>query len=178
MNKIKYLVHLLKKRLNSPVKYARSIGVQVGKNTQIFKVYWSSEPYLISIGDNCQITNGVRIFTHGGANVLRSEYPNFDCFGKVEICDNVYIGMNSLIMPGVIIGNNVLVAAGSVVTKSVPDNVCIGGNPARVLCTIEEYKNKNLPFNTNSKGLGITDKKEFLLKLSNDKFIKKTFLTK
>lgn len=59
----------------------------------------------------------------GGGGAVRSKYPKFDTFGKVVIGDWVYIGTNALIMPGVTIGNNVLVAAGSVVTKSVPPGV-------------------------------------------------------
>ncbi|MCA6046142.1 hypothetical protein KQP74_01455 [Bacteroides thetaiotaomicron] len=52
---------------------------------------------------------------------MRVQLPDFDCFGKVTIGDYVYIGKRALIMPGVTLGNHVLVAAGSVVTKSVPD---------------------------------------------------------
>lgn len=48
---------------------------------------WSSEPYLITVGNNCAITKGVRIFTHGGARVARNKYPDFDVLGKVIIGD-------------------------------------------------------------------------------------------
>ncbi|RZJ77451.1 MAG: acyltransferase [Flavobacterium sp.] len=160
MGKLKILINLVKRTIYSPTRYAKSIGVNIGSNNILFSVGWSSEPYLITVGSNCQITKGVKIFTHGGSFVLRKEFPDFDCFGKVEIKNNVYIGNNSMILPGVTIGNNVLVAAGSVVTKSVPDNVCIGGNPARILCSIEEFKNNNLKYNVGTKGLSYKDKKE------------------
>lgn len=49
----------------SPVKYARHIGVNIGDNNLIDKHHWSTEPYLITVGNNCQLTN-CKIFTHGG----------------------------------------------------------------------------------------------------------------
>lgn len=80
---------------------------------------------------------------------------------------------NIFVFIGVTIGNNVLIAAGSVVTKSVPDNVVIGGNPARIICTINEYLQRNLQYNTDTKGLQRVDKKKFLLNMPDSKFIKK-----
>lgn len=67
-----------------------------------------------------QITRNVSIHTHGGGNSIRKDHPNFDAFGKVVIEDWAYIGAYSQIMPGVTIGEGALVAAGSIVTKSVP----------------------------------------------------------
>lgn len=88
----------------SPEKYAKHIGVVIGKNCLIETRNWSSEPYLITIGNNVQITMNVFFHTHGGAHVARQKYPYFDCFGKIVVEDNVYIGANSQIMPGVTIG--------------------------------------------------------------------------
>lgn len=158
----------------SPIKYARYVGVKVGNNTLIAdKHHWPNEAYLVSVGDNCQITEGVKIFTHGGANVCRDIYPDFDCFGKVTIGDRVYIGSGSKIMPGVTIGNLVLVAGGSVVTKSVPSGVVVGGNPARIICTIDDYIKRNIKYNTHTKGLSRSEKKKVLEKLPDNAFIKK-----
>lgn len=89
--------------------------------------FWSSEPYLISIGSHCQITSDVKFYTHGGAGAVRRFYPNFDTFGKIQIGDYVYIGSGAKIMPWVKVGDNVLIAAGSVVTKSVPSNMVVAG---------------------------------------------------
>ena len=152
---------------------ARKAGVKMGNNNFIASHFWSSEPYLIRVGNHCQITAGVKVFTHGGANVLRQEIPDFDVFGKVSIGDWVYLGNNVLVMPGVIICDHVLVAAGSVVTKSIPANVVVAGNPARIVCTLEEYKQKNLKYNTGTKGLNQKDKEKFLNGLSEDRFIQK-----
>lgn len=154
-------------------RQARYAGVEMGTNNFIGSAFWSSEPYLIKIGSHCQITAGTHIHTHGGGNSVRAIYPLFDCFGKVVIGDYVYLGTGTQIMPGVTIGNNVLVAAGSIVTKSVPDNVVVGGNPARIICTIDEYIKKNEKYNLNSKDMNAVAKKEMLKTLSEEKFIKK-----
>ncbi len=137
---------------------------------------WSSEPYLITVGSHCQITTGVRFFTHGGGHVVRKDIPEFDTFGKIKIGDWVYIGNNSLIMAGVTIEDNVLVAAGSVVTKSIPSGMVVGGNPARIICTIEEYLKNNAKYNTGTKGMGSSKKREVLLSMDESKFIAKGYM--
>lgn len=157
----------------SPEAYARKIGVTIGKNCFIGIRHWSSEPYLIEIGDNVAITKGVQLHTHGGGRVARKRYPNFDVFGRVVIKSGAYIGSGSQIMPGVTIGEGSLIAAGSIVTKSVPDGEVWGGNPARKLCTVDEYINKNIPFNLNTKKLNPEEKKAFLLSCDDSKFIHK-----
>lgn len=75
-------------------------------------------------------------------------------------------------MPGVTIGEGALVAAGSIVTKSVPPYTVVGGNPARVICTVEEYKKKNIKYNTKTYGMSVEEKKRILLNLPEDMFIK------
>lgn len=157
----------------SPEKYARYLGVKIGNNCFISTREWSSEPYLVTIGDNVAITHNVSIFTHGGARVARRIYPDFDVFGKVEIKDWAYIGANSIIMPGVTIGEGALVAAGSVVTKSVAPYTVVGGNPARYICTVQEYIDRNIPFNLDCKKMDSESKKRLLLSLPEEKFIKK-----
>ena len=131
---IKKLTSLYWRYFRSPEAYARHIGVVIGENCVINTRNWSSEPYLIQIGDNVAITNNVYIHTHGGARVARFLYPDFDVFGKVIIQDGAYIGSGSQIMPGVTIGKGALIAAGSVVTKSfTTPNITIGGVPAKVI---------------------------------------------
>lgn len=160
-------------RLCSPEKYARKLGVTIGENCLIDTRNWSSEPYLITIGNNVQITKNVFIHTHGGGNSIRRLSPNFDVFGKVIIEDYAYIGAGSHILPGVTIGRCAIVGAGSVVTKSVPANMVVAGNPAKVICSIGEYLQKNLKYNTNTKGMDSDMKKRCLLSLPDEMFIKK-----
>lgn len=156
-----------------PIDYARHIGVSIGHNCFIATRNWPTEPYLVSIGNNVQITNGVSIHTHGGGNSVRKNHPDFDVFGKVVIEDWAYIGAFSQIMPGVTIGEGALVAAGSVVTKSVAPHSVVGGNPARFICTIQEYYEKNKTYNVRTKGLGSREKKRLLLSLPEEMFVKK-----
>ena len=128
---------------------------------------------MITIGNNVGIANGVRLHTHGGARVARRLYPSFDVFGKIAIEDWAYIGAGSQIMPGVTIGMGSMVAAGSIVTKSVPSGVVVAGVPAKIVCKVEDYIERNLPYNLNSRGMSAADKKEMLLGLPIEKFINK-----
>lgn len=130
---VKRFVRLYKRVFWSYEKYARSIGVKIGKNCNIQTRSFGTEPYLVEIGDHVQITKKVSLFTHGGGWVLRDTMPNFDSFGKIFIGNNVYIGNYSMIMPGVIIEDNVIVGAGSVVTKSIPSGSIVAGNSARIV---------------------------------------------
>ena len=78
-------------------------------------------------------------------------------------------------MAGVTIGEGALVAAGSVVTKSVPPGVVVGGNPARYICTTEEFFKRNLKYNIGRK-LTKKEKKDYLLSMSEEQFIRKPFI--
>lgn len=154
-------------------KRARFLGVNIGDGCDIQDVNFGSEPYLITVGNHVQITSGTKIFTHGAAWVLRERNPDADFFGKVVIGDNVYIGNNCLIMPGVTIGSNVIVAAGSVVTGSVPDNAIVGGNPFRIIGNVEQFEEKMSRYDLKSKGMSVQEKMDFLLSLPDEKFIRK-----
>lgn len=109
----------------------------------------------------------------GGGNSVRWKYPDFDIFGKVVIKDWAYIGAYSQIMPGVTIGEGALVAAGSVVTKSVPPHSVVGGNPAHYICKVEEFYEKNKGYNIGIKNLNKREKKKILLSLPDDRFVRK-----
>ena len=114
LNPFRRIVDFYWRFLVSPIDYARHIGVFVGENSFIATRKWSSEPYLITIGNNVQITSGVAIHTHGG-------------------------------------------------------------NPARYICTVDEYIQKNLEFNLqiHGKNLSLKEKRKFLLTLPEEKFLKK-----
>ena len=105
--------------------------------------------------------------------MAREIYPDFDTFGKIVIGDWVYIGSGSLIMPGVTIGNHALVAAGSVVTRSVPSGMIVAGNPARIIGNVDDYIKRNMPYNLNSKKLTRSEKQKLLLSLPEERFIRK-----
>lgn len=121
-----------------------------GENCSWTSFRLPSEPYLISVGNNVIVTAGVRFVTHDMIhNTLREAglpyCKNHIHYGKIEILDNVMLGADSIIMYGTKIGPNAIVAAGSVVTKDVPEGVIVGGNPARVIGTLEELAYKRYP---------------------------------
>lgn len=94
-------------------------------------------------------------------------------FGKVVLEDWAYIGAFSQNMLGVTIGEGALVAAESIVTKSVAPHTVVGGNPARYICTTEEFYEKNKKFNVNTKGKTMAEKRDILLGLPDEMFLKK-----
>lgn len=157
----------------SNIDYARYLGVKIGDCCLLTTRNWSTEPYLVTIGNHVQITNNVSIHTHGGGNCIRKDHPDFDCFGKVNIEDWCYIGAYAHIMPGVTIGEGSLIAAGSIVTKSVAPHSVMAGNPARFICTTEEYYERNKKYDIKTKGLSAEFKREHLQNLPQEKFIKK-----
>lgn len=134
---------------HSLTKYYRFLGVNIGKNCSFVgrNISVSSEPYLITIGDNVRISFDVCFVTHdGGTHVLRNKYPNSAIYGKIKVGNNVFIGVRSIIMPGVVIEDNCIIGAGSIVTKKCESNGVYAGVPAKRICSIEEYESKNKDF--------------------------------
>jgi acetyltransferase-like isoleucine patch superfamily enzyme len=170
---IKKILDLYRKTFWSPEKYATFQGVKFGKGCKIYSSNFGSEPYLITIGDYVQITAGVRFANHGAAWIYRRDNPDFDFFGKIKVGNNVYIGNAAIILPGVTIGDNVIVAAGAVVTKSIPNDCVVGGNPAKVIGNVWELKTRIEDFNLNSKKMSAAEKRKLLSNLGDHKFIKK-----
>ena len=129
-------------------KRIRDSGVQFGKDCRIFgdpDEVFGSDPWLITLGDHVSITSGVRFVTHDGAVwVLRHKHKHLDVHGRIKVGNNVFFGINSVVLPGVTIGSNVVIGAGSVVAKDIPDNSVAAGVPARVITTIDEYEARSV----------------------------------
>jgi acetyltransferase-like isoleucine patch superfamily enzyme len=114
------------------VAYLKLTGVRIGRNTNIsLRAKIDTRRGKIIIGDNCYITYGCVILSHDAT--ARRINPNDDGSGTVIIEDNVFIGVNSVVLRNVRIGRNSIVGAGSVVTKDIPPNVIVAGNPAAIL---------------------------------------------
>lgn len=131
-------------RIN-PIKYARKIGVNMKGKVHLYSksIGWSTEPWIITLGDNVHITEGVRFVAHDGGTLLfRDKVPDLELTKPIVVGDNVYIGNNVIILPGVTIGNNVIVGAGAIVSKDIPDNSVAVGVPAKVIKSTDEYLEK------------------------------------
>lgn len=151
----------------NPVDYWKKQGAIIGNNCDIHTdASLGTEPYLIHIGNNVRINANVRIFTHDGGlwvvRNLKEEYKNIDVFKSVTIGNNVHIGSNAIIMPGVSIGNNCIIGVGAIVTKNIMNNSVAVGIPARVIESIDEYIEKNKEYYVNTKQLNPKDKKKFI----------------
>ncbi len=169
---IKRFVNYLLKRRN-PQKYWEGMGVTFkGKATLIQGCDFGTEPYLVEIGNHVRINNGVRFVTHdGGVWVVRRispEYKDVDLVGRIRVGDNVHIGTEAMIMPGVSIGNNCIVGCGAIVTHSVPDNSVVAGVPARVIESVDEYITKHSKDFIHSKNLDPKEKEAYLIDCFKD----------
>jgi len=140
--KIKAKMSLLKYDNYSIAEYFRSQGAKIGEDCFFGIRSLGDQPYLVGIGNHVQISTNVLFVTHNLGWCFRDEIPDLQVFGTITVNDNCYIGTNSIILPGVTIGPNAIIGAGSVVTKDVPPNSIAAGNPAREIAPIEKYKEK------------------------------------
>lgn len=168
----KIRVYRINRNSESKCEYLRSLGCKVGRGTRFTgKLSIGSEPYLIEIGENCLLSGTIHFHTHDGAVKVLNSVGFFngeamDKVARIKIGNNCFIGNDARIMGGVKIGNNCVVGAGSIVTKSIPDGTVVAGVPAKIICTIQEFYEKNISrgvfFPTAS--MSATEKKEFLIK--------------
>lgn len=131
--------------LRGKVKVLRFLGVKIGDKTIIYTSLFNFDsffPHLIEIGSNCVISRETLLLTHDYSKNFPQEGLRTMTKGRIKIGDNTFVGIRCIILPGIEIGKNVIVGAGAVVTKSVPDNVVVAGNPAKIICTLEEYMKK------------------------------------
>lgn len=118
-----------------------SMGMVVGENFGRLNgvILDPSHCWLITIGNHVTMAPRVHILCHDAST---KTFLGYTKIGRVTIGDNVFIGAESVVLPGVTIGSNVIIGANSTVTKDVPDNTVVAGTPARIICTLEEYLNK------------------------------------
>ena len=124
------------------IERLKKMGLRVGKNfnPQLGFELDPSHCWLIDIGDNVTFGPHVQVLAHDASMHTTLGYTKIGC---VCIGNNVFVGAGSIILPNVKIGDDSIVGAGSVVTKDMPSNIVCGGNPARVISTIDEFIEKN-----------------------------------
>lgn len=110
-------------------KYRRLYGMDIGEGTRISrkaKLDVGANPKGVHIGSYSRIAGGVIFLAHDDCRKMKADtYLGSCCF----------VGARTIIMPGVVIGNEVVIGAGSIVTKDIPDNCIAAGNPAKVIKT-------------------------------------------
>lgn len=139
MNIIKEFVYRLRGEYTT--EKLVKMGMKVGKNFKRLNgvILDPSHCWLIEIGDNVTMAPRVHILCHDAST---KQFLNYTKIGRVSIGNNAFLGAETVVLPGVNIGNNVIIGANSTVTHDIPDNMVVAGSPARIICTLEEYLQK------------------------------------
>ena len=150
------LVHIKKKvfqfrlKMADPHKRAelmRNKFYYLGHNVKLYTIFFGNEPCLISIHDNVQVASGVKFINHDVSVYNMARYKGVsekkvDKVGPIVLYENSFVGAYSILMPNSSVGKNSVVAAGSIVTKHIPDGEVWGGAPCKYIMKTEEYANK------------------------------------
>ena len=140
----------IKQKIRSKIMHLRSevstedliaLGLNVGNNfnRQEKTIIDQSHCWLITIGNNVTLAPRVHILAHDASTKSALDYTRI---GLVNIGNNVFVEASSIILPGVSIGDNTVIGAGSVVTSDIPSNSVAVGNPAKVISTYDDYISK------------------------------------
>lgn len=168
---IQYIVFGSLRSPEAYVKRLRRNGIEIGEGSIFFDpkstIVDAQNPKLIKIGRNVRVTAGCKILSHDFSwSVIGGIYGQvLGAVGTVNIGDNVFIGMNTVILRNTDIGDNVIIGAGSVVTGKVDSNSVYAGVPAKKIMTIEEFYKKRLSnvkkdIENITKHINMNDKKE------------------
>lgn len=149
------------------VEWLRLCGMKVGNNV-VLNCGLSSfpEPFMIEIKDNVYIANEARLLTHDGSlswltRAMKITDKRTEKIGKIVIGNNCFIGVRAMIMHDVTIGENCIIAAGAVVTKDVPSGSVVGGCPAKVICSIQDFLDRNKHRQDYTCGMSYHDKRKY-----------------
>lgn len=132
---------LVKLRIKKPIdynsiEYLRSRGIQIGENVHILNSLIDFDHgFLVSIGNNVTLT-GARVLSHDASTQIPLGVSKV---GRVIIGDEVFVGQGAIILPNTHIGNRVIIGAGAVVSRDIPDNSIAVGNPIQIIGTYDDY---------------------------------------
>lgn len=126
----------------------RRLGGIVGNNFNNYGIIDSNHINLLSIGNDVTIASGAKLEFHDASTKRIIGYSKI---GRISIGNNVFIGANSLVLPNVAIGDNCIIGAGSIVVRDIPSGSVAVGNPCKVICSYEEFVEKNKSLFSESK---------------------------
>jgi len=129
----------------SRIRILRRIDMQIGESCIVPRtVCLGSEPFLIKLGNRVRLADEAMFITRQGATWVFRNQIKVTSFGSIFIGDNCFIGARSIILPDVKIGKNCIIAAGSVVTKNCEANGVYGGNPAKYITSLDDYRKRRI----------------------------------
>lgn len=147
---IKKMIYKERYSSETLITFLKLGGAKIGTNVIILDPRKTIIDYgnrmLIEIGNNVLITSGCTVLAHDYSySVSRYAYDKMpQIIKKTKIGNNVFLGMNSIVLMGAEIGDNVIIGAGSIVHGKIESDSVYAGNPAKKICSLEEYTNKNL----------------------------------
>ena len=131
------------------IQYLKRHGMKIGSGCDIQNPaqLLGTDFNKISIGDNVTLASSSLLIPHDGSlrvlsGTVKRVEGRMGFLGLIKIYDNCFIGANAIILPGVEIGPNTIIGAGSVISKSVPPNCVYAGNPGRFVCSLDELQEK------------------------------------
>lgn len=139
MNPIKEVLYRLRGEYTT--EKLISMGMKVGSHFKRLNgvILDPGHCWLLEIGDNVTMAPRVHILCHDAST---KQFLGYTKIGRVTIGDNVFIGAGTVVLPGVTVGSNVIIGANSTVTKDIPDNSVVAGAPAKVICSLDAYLEK------------------------------------
>ena len=139
MNYIKEIVYRLRGEFTT--EKLIKMGMKVGKNFNRLNgvILDPGHCWLIDIGDNVTLAPRVHILCHDAST---KRFLGYTKIGRVKVGNNVFVGADTVVLPGVTIGDNVIIGSNSTVTHDIPENTVVAGAPAKKICSLEEYINK------------------------------------